>query len=488
MEKHPHSGFILDFFDKQKIPYFEAEEGKNIKDEIAKEIPTSTKGKDSNSCLEILFQAHDDSMGHQWPKIKLEQLLVGKTCKKFFISKNESISPSRSKVFPNDLSKIEGFNLNENNNSMMRNLTALNKQRMNLSTEENSYQTHYIAKKTNMTTRTDEDKSGQNITEQSLLQKDAQAFSRFFAQDDYDPLFQVTTMEENDLFEIMKNRSRAYVTTAPLRNKITVDRKQRIEEIRDFKQMNKSMLTLFRYFRHLKYSQANKTQLSVKIKKAKEIKNIMKREQSQERERNLRMLSILNKKEKLRNREIRTQHQQERKNMNLVMKVMVNKSMKNNKIIQENLRFVNNFNQAKNIIEKQIFKGRLIKERKNITIENRKKKEMTKYSRSFISHQAIPNKIFDSAVSHPMMLNSFMDMDGNDTYSSTMCNDQDTFGTKNSVYNSRESLPLRNKSQRTKRIRAMDQKHFMIRNSTAQVRSRIQKEAIKRRQIMLSNP
>jgi hypothetical protein len=65
MEKHPHSGFILDFFDKQKIPYFEAEEGKNIKDEIAKEIPTSTKGKDSNSCLEILFQAHDDSMGHQ---------------------------------------------------------------------------------------------------------------------------------------------------------------------------------------------------------------------------------------------------------------------------------------------------------------------------------------------------------------------------------------------------------------------------------------
>lgn len=168
--------------------------------------------------------------------------------KRFFISKHESVLPPHPRIFPNDLSKIEGFELNESHNSMMRNLTALNKQRMNLSTEENSYQTYYIPKKTNMTTRTAEDKSGEYITEESQLQKEDQGFSKFFAQDDDDPLLQKTTLEENDFLEAMKNRSRAYVTTAPLiqKNKITVDRKQRIEEIRDFKQMNKSMLTLFR--------------------------------------------------------------------------------------------------------------------------------------------------------------------------------------------------------------------------------------------------
>jgi len=73
----------------------------------------------------------------------------------------------------------------------------------------------------------------------------------------------------------------------------------------------------------------------------------MVQEQSQEKHRNLKMLSILNKKEKQKNREIRTQHLQERKNKNMMMKVMVNRSIRNNKVVRENIRFVNNFNQAK---------------------------------------------------------------------------------------------------------------------------------------------
>ena len=73
----------------------------------------------------------------------------------------------------------------------------------------------------------------------------------------------------------------------------------------------------------------------------------MVQEQSQEKQRNLKMLSILNKKEKQKNREIRTQHLQERKNKNMMMKVMVNRSIRNNKVVRENIRFVNNFNQAK---------------------------------------------------------------------------------------------------------------------------------------------
>jgi len=53
-------------------------------------------------------------------------------------------------------------------------------------------------------------------------------------------------------------------------------------------------------------------------------------------------------------------------------------------------------------------------------MENRRKKEITQLSKSYVSHQAIPNKVFDSAVSHPMMFNSFMDMDPDETHSTTM--------------------------------------------------------------------
>ena len=73
------------------------------------------------------------------------------------------------------------------------------------------------------------------------------AFARFFSQEEYDPLLQNSTLGEQEFLTNANNRSRAYVTTAPLHNKrVMVDRKERVDEIRDFKNMNKSMLTLFR--------------------------------------------------------------------------------------------------------------------------------------------------------------------------------------------------------------------------------------------------
>lgn len=131
------------------------------------------------------------------------------------------------------------------------------------------------------------------------------------------------------------------MTTAPISQKRRemADRKERVEEIRNFKEMNKSMITLF--------NKANKTQLSLRVKKANEIKSIMKREQSQEKQRNLQMLAYYNKKEKVRNREIRTQQLQERKNKVMVNKMMVNKINNHSRRRKEETRFVNNFNQAK---------------------------------------------------------------------------------------------------------------------------------------------
>ena len=147
----------------------------------------------------------------------------------------------------------------------------------------------------------------------------------------------------------------------------------------------------------------------------------MKREQKQERERNLKMLTYLNKKEKQRNFSIflllkqylviKTQQRQERKNKNIMLKMRENRSAQNQRARKKDLTFVNNFNQAKNIIEKQMFKGMMIKEKRKITSQNRLKKEIVKQSRVFLHHQAIPNKVFDTSVSHPMMFNSVMNSD-----------------------------------------------------------------------------
>jgi len=62
-----------------------------------------------------------------------------------------------------------------------------------------------------------------------------------------DPLLE-QSVEDRSGFNSSKTRSRAYVTTAPIfkKKRIMMDRKERVEEIRDFKQMNKSMMTLFR--------------------------------------------------------------------------------------------------------------------------------------------------------------------------------------------------------------------------------------------------
>ena len=94
-----------------------------------------------------------------------------------------------------------------------------------------------------------------------------------------------------------------------------------------------------------------------------------------------------------------------------MQKMRVNRSAQNNRIKKKQQEFSINFTHTKNIIEKQMFKGMMIKERRNITTENRKRKEKVKQGRVFINHQAIPNKVFDTSVSHPMIFNSFLDVE-----------------------------------------------------------------------------
>jgi phosphomevalonate kinase len=72
---------------------------------------------------------------------------------------------------------------------------------------------------------------------------------------------------------------------------MTTHKKERIDEIKHFKKLNKSMRTL--------YTQNDKQELVQKVKKRLEkSNNIMKREQDEEKKRNLKMLNYLNKKEK----------------------------------------------------------------------------------------------------------------------------------------------------------------------------------------------
>jgi hypothetical protein len=214
----------------------------------------------------------------------------------------------------------------------------------------------------------------------------------------------------------------------------------------------------------------------------------MKREQTQEKDRNLKILKYLNKKERERQRDIKTQHTAERLNKNFVSKIMVNRTIHNNRMKKEDTRFINNFTHAKNIIEKQMFKGKMIKEKRNFELENRKKKEFVKQARSFIGHQAIPNKVFDSAVNHPMLFNSFIDPNNdNDTHSSTMYNEDhanepqgtSTVYGKNFVefpqYATQErTFDLRGRSQGTDRISGVRGKHLITRKSTSYIKSRLQ--------------
>ena len=160
-----------------------------------------------------------------------------------FIFLNILVNP-----FAADISKIENTDPNESIISIKNNKSLI-KQKINYSVDHyDSYQTSYEIRRdktTHMTSHLDEEGSTfiKRKTEdsQDLLQP-----TRFMTHED-DPLYD-DSIENKSMFGSVKNRSRAYVTTAPLfkKKQAIVDRKERINEIRDFKAMNKSMLTLFR--------------------------------------------------------------------------------------------------------------------------------------------------------------------------------------------------------------------------------------------------
>lgn len=402
---------------------------------------------------------------------EFDQLMIpGMRDRIVYISKFQKIQ-KQNRTINNDLSGIDFQEGNDSIVSLNNQNTSILKQRIMTSTEENSYATGYKPKRermTYMTTRTDENKSLIKQTEDSRERHgdQDQTFTKFFSQEDDDPLNR-PSLDDPRFTDLIKNRSRAYVTTAPIfqKKRMMVERKERIEEIKDFKELNKSMFSLF--------NENNKTQLSLKVRKAKEIKNIMRREQTQEKQRNLRMLNYLNNKEKVRNREIRSQHQQERKNKNIVMKIMINRMHHNNIMKREDARFVNNFNQAKNIIEKQMFKGKLIKEKRNIRFENVQKKHVTKQSRSFMSHQAIQNKVFDSFISNPN-IKSTHDHESVKNYSTII--NQENINRDNQYFVPDETYNdiggLRNKSQKSKRASIISSQNPIFRKSTTYMNSR----------------
>ena len=412
-----HSGLILDSFDKEKIDQFayQNEDRFSLLNQT-REI-TVTSGKEYKKITVIEMHVPFNAFVTYDKLYEFDPIIFeGQKDKTIYVSKYQK-HQKQDKAINNDLSGIEYLEGNDSIASLNNQNISLFKQRVMTSTEENSYQTGYKPKRerlTYMTTRTDEEKSLIKRTEDSRGRQGDQdkTFTKFFLQEDDDPLNR-PSLDDPRFAEIIKNRSRAYVTTAPIfqKKRFMVERRERIEEIKDFKEMNKSMFTLF--------NENNKTQLSLKVRKANEIKSIMKREQTQEKQRNLRMLNYLNNREKVRNREIRSQHQQERKNKNIVMKIMVNRTHHNNMMKKEDARFVNNFNQAKNIIEKQMFKGKLIKEKRNIRLENIQKKHVTKQSRSFMSHQAIQNKVFDSYISNPNIKLTY-DNESNNNNSTTL--------------------------------------------------------------------
>ena len=175
---------------------------------------------------------------------------------------------------------------------------------------------------------------------------------------------------------------------------------------------------------------------------------------------------------------------------------MVNRTHHNNIIKKEDARFINNFNQAKNIIEKQMFKGKLIKERRNLKFENIQKKHITKQSRSFMSHQAIPSKVFDSYISNPLM-NSSIDRDSVENYSTTInrenpIRDGDIVGRESTVYSKNfNEFPqytyitdeniLRNKSQISKRASIVSSQNPIARKSTSYIKDRMNKNSIRKK-------
>ena len=88
--------------------------------------------------------------------------LIPKTENKIYIS-NYSVDNTKpeNKLFNNNISWIENAEVNESLISIGQKNTSSFNQRINLSTEDKSYQTYYQRpeKITNLTTHTDEDKS-----------------------------------------------------------------------------------------------------------------------------------------------------------------------------------------------------------------------------------------------------------------------------------------------------------------------------------------
>lgn len=408
LKKSKHEGFITDEVDKKNIQNQTLNNPDLVVLDRSREIVRT----------EIKMGAPSkfaDDQTFDFTELKLSENFENKT---IFVSKAaDSVKIEGHNI--HDTSMLTNIEFNESYISIKNKHNMSYNQRANLSTDEYSSQTYYPTKPDRnayLSTSQDDENSIMfpRPTDESQLEAvdENKTFSKIFRDDSREKLNKLSKTHHQLVKEYQSKRDVA--TAFFIKKRMLIDRQERIDEIKDFKLMNKSMLSLF--------TENNKAQKSLHVQKAREIKSIMKREQTEERERNLRMLSFLSKKEKYINREVKTQHVLLRKNKNLITKSMVQKINHRNAIHKEERNFINNFTQAKNIIEKQMFKGKMIKERRNIKIENKIKKQAILQTRSFQSHQAIPSKVFDTAISQPTMFNSFMDEDVVTTMHNTIQN------------------------------------------------------------------
>ena len=406
MYKYKHQGFIVDEIDKM-----------NMKNEVIDNsdlmIPESDRSREIvHPDVHLPNQNKNYDKNLKFTLIDIPENIQTKLV--YYGGNNRDIILDGRDT--QNVSVISNRELNESYLSIKNQQSLSYHQKANLSTEDYSYQTYYPKKENRIastTNRTYEDPSMlfNKVTDESQLEEidEGHTLSKYFAQDSQDKLYKLNQASSNI---ISNEQKRTAATAFYIKKRMLIDRKERIDEIKGFKEMNKSMLTLF--------AQKNKNDLSMRVRKAREIKTIMKREQTEEKERNLRILTFLNKKEKYKNREIKTQQIAQRKNKNFINKSMVQRSIHRNLVKKEQRNFINNFTQAKNIIEKQMFKGKLIKERRNVENENKIRKQATIQTKTYLSHQAIPSKVFDTAISQPTMFNSFMDEDMGNTYSTTI--------------------------------------------------------------------
>lgn len=145
----------------------------------------------------------------------------------------------------------------------------------------------------------------------------------------------------------------------------------------------------------------------------------------------------------------------------------------------------------------------MIKEKRNIRQENVIRAQFTKQSRSFMSHQAIPSKVFDSSISNPLLQNSFLDQNLNQSYnvmlnthhkskeSEVVIRQSAVYGSSPNEY-ANPGPPVNDehqqKSQSGKRLPVLDPYPAVVRKSTSYMKDRMNRRTVRQQVFKRETP